>query len=195
MNNGQRAVIFLIISVFIVSVLGSAIFILADSDSSRADLPDTPDTQTSESDDPLASQFERVQLCNNAPAPANAGSSPSLPDFDLPEGDVALLASIDLKEGSGRTVGEGDCIVAFYHGVLSSDGTRFDGNYEGVTPAKFSLYGVIEGWGEGLQGMQEGGIRQLNIPAAQAYGEQAVGDIPANSDLTFVVELVEIVEI
>ena len=44
----------------------------------------------------------------------------------------------------------------------------------------------------GVPGMKFGGIRRLVIPAAQAYGEQEAGTIPANSDLVFVIELVGI---
>jgi FKBP-type peptidyl-prolyl cis-trans isomerase len=51
---------------------------------------------------------------------------------------------------------------------------------------------VIEGWDEGLVGMKTGGKRKLTIPASMAYGNQAVGGIPANSPLIFEIDLVKI---
>ena len=49
---------------------------------------------------------------------------------------------------------------------------------------------VILGWEEGILGMSPGDVRRLIIPAELAYGEQARTGIPANSSLTFDVELI-----
>lgn len=40
--------------------------------------------------------------------------------------------------------------------------------------------------------MSAGGERRLVIPANLAYGSKAIGGIPANSELTFDVKLLEI---
>ena len=39
--------------------------------------------------------------------------------------------------------------------------------------------------------MQRGGKYKVEIPSELAYGEKAVGDIPANTDLTFEIELLD----
>jgi len=49
--------------------------------------------------------------------------------------------------------------------------------------------GVIAGWVQGLVGMRVGGRRELIIPPALAYKNQANGTIPANSTLIFVIDL------
>ena len=54
---------------------------------------------------------------------------------------------------------------------------------------------VIEGWQKGLVGMKIGGVRELTIPSAMAYGEAGQGDdIPANTPLKFVVMAISPVE-
>ncbi|HCB16563.1 MAG TPA: FKBP-type peptidylprolyl isomerase, partial [Alteromonas sp.] len=52
---------------------------------------------------------------------------------------------------------------------------------------------VIQGWFIGLQGMKVGGKRRLWVPSELAYGERQIGEIiPPNSDLTFEIELLEV---
>jgi hypothetical protein len=133
------------------------------------------------------------------PPTANActgGSEPNVetlptPDIYKPNGKVDKLDSTDLQEGSGQAAKNGDCLVMKYYGTLASNGTKFDENYDKNEGFKFQLGGgqVIKGWDQGLVGMKVGGTRRLAIPADMAYGSQAAGTIPANSDLVFVVKL------
>lgn len=96
------------------------------------------------------------------------------------------------KEGDGKSPTINDIVSVKYTGKLI-DGTVFDSTEKnGGMPAIFPLAGVIKGWQEGLQLMKEGSEYTLFLPAALAYGEQPVGDIPANSTLVFDVELVKV---
>lgn len=99
----------------------------------------------------------------------------------------------DIKEGAGPEVTGGDNITIHYHGTLE-DGTVFDSSYERGAPFKtrIGVGNVIEGWDMGVPGMKVGGKRKLIIPAKLAYGDRAIGDIPAGSTLIFEVELVGI---
>ncbi len=51
---------------------------------------------------------------------------------------------------------------------------------------------VIEGWDIGLIGMQTEGKRVLVVPPEFAYGNTAVGPIPANATLVFAIELISV---
>ncbi len=41
-------------------------------------------------------------------------------------------------------------------------------------------------------GMRVGGTRRLQVPAHLGYGERSMGSIPPNSDLTFEIQLLEV---
>ncbi|MEO6514009.1 MAG: FKBP-type peptidyl-prolyl cis-trans isomerase [Candidatus Saccharimonadales bacterium] len=106
---------------------------------------------------------------------------------------MSTLKTTDLTPGDGATAKSGDCLIMKYYGTLT-DGTMFDENYTKPTAFAFTLGDgrVITGWDKGLVGMKVGGTRRLEIPAAQAYNDQATGSIPANSDLVFEVKLLRI---
>ncbi len=99
----------------------------------------------------------------------------------------------DVKVGEGAEAQAGQNVKVNYLGTLT-DGTKFDSSYDRNEPFEFTLGAgqVIEGWDKGVAGMKVGGKRKLTIPPSLAYGEQAVGQIPANSTLIFEVELLEV---
>lgn len=102
------------------------------------------------------------------------------------------LKYIVKSEGSGIAPSATDNVTVHYTGQLL-DGTVFDSSYMRGEPATFPLNGVIPGWTEGLQLMNEGAVYVFYIPAELAYGEQGVpGTIPPNSPLIFEVELLKV---
>jgi peptidylprolyl isomerase len=117
------------------------------------------------------------------------------PEVTVPEGEdpPTELVIEDLEEGDGAEVEEGDTITAHYVGVAWSTGEEFDSSWERGEPTTFPLDGVIQGWGEGLVGMREGGQRRLVIPPELGYGEGGSGAaIGPNETLVFVVDLVSV---
>lgn len=107
---------------------------------------------------------------------------------------VSSLQVTPISEGSGQEAKNGDCLVMKYYGTLAKDGTKFDENFSTDQALQFTLGKgeVIKGWDSGLVGIKVGETRRILIPAAQGYGNQAAGSIPANSDLVFVVKLEKI---
>ena len=112
------------------------------------------------------------------------------------------VSCVDVKEGGKGQLEENDVVSVNYTLYLSDeDGTMGSK----IDSAKFFVFGVgtgevIEGFDAGLLGgdgvgpMRIGGVREVLIPPALAYGAKEVGGgrIPANSYLKFVVELVQI---
>jgi FKBP-type peptidyl-prolyl cis-trans isomerase FklB len=93
-----------------------------------------------------------------------------------------------ITPGTGRKPTASDTVTVNYRGTLV-DGAEFDSSYARGKPATFPLNGVIAGWTEGVQLMQEGGKAQLVIPPSLAYGDK--GEL-ANQVLVFEVELIKV---
>ena len=112
------------------------------------------------------------------------------------EGVVTLPSGLQyqvLREGNGRKPKATDQVKCHYEGMLV-DGTLFDSSIQRGEPATFPLNGVIAGWTEGLQLMQEGAKYRFFIPYHLGYGERgAGGSIPPFSALVFEVELLEVI--
>lgn len=96
-----------------------------------------------------------------------------------------------LKEGVGAKPKATDTVKVHYHGTLLN-GTIFDSSVQRGEPISFPLKQVIAGWTEGLQLMNVGSKYRFYIPSNLAYGERAIGNIPAGSTLVFEVELLGI---
>jgi peptidylprolyl isomerase len=117
------------------------------------------------------------------------------------------LKAIDIVVGDGDVAVEGSTVAVHYTGWLEADGKQFDSSLltrqgpqgQSAPPTVFSFtigeQSVIRGWDAGVPGMKEGGKRRLLVPAALGYGtEGSPPDIPANANLIFDIELVEVVE-
>ena len=97
-----------------------------------------------------------------------------------------------LKEGAGANPKMTDTVKVNYRGTLEN-GQEFDSSYKRGQPATFPLSRVIPCWTEGVQKIKVGGKAKLVCPPNLAYGNREIPGIPANSTLTFEVELLDIV--
>ncbi len=99
-----------------------------------------------------------------------------------------------IKPGTGKKPAATDTVTTHYRGTLIN-GTEFDSSYKRGKPATFPVNGVIPGWTEALQLMEEGAKWQLFLPPNLAYGERGAGQvIGPNATLIFEVELISIQE-
>jgi FKBP-type peptidyl-prolyl cis-trans isomerase FkpA len=115
---------------------------------------------------------------------------------DSPTAPAPVFSQTDLRAGSGTAAASGSTLSVTYTGWLYDEsrpdqkGLQFDSNVGG-TPFTFTLGAaqVIQGWDQGLVGIQTGGIRRLVVPPGLAYGSIRNGPIPPNSTLIFDVEV------
>ena len=105
----------------------------------------------------------------------------------------------DTVTGTGTLASKGQSVTVHYTGWLyqnGQQGAEFDSSKrKDRSPFVFNLGAsmVIQGWDEGVAGMQVGGTRVLIIPAALGYGARGAGGvIPPNATLKFEVELLSV---
>ena len=160
-------------------------------------------TDASSSSSPAPAEIDYSACSTDDSADQNAnvdrsgkGNFPSISGDDTPviaagkgsePTDKVLVKT--LKQGDGAVVCPGATIKANYVGTLW-DGTEFDSSYKRGEPSEFSLNQVVKGWTYGLAHTHVGDRVELVIPASLGYGGQARGNIPANSTLVFVVDIV-----
>jgi FKBP-type peptidyl-prolyl cis-trans isomerase len=145
---------------------------------------------------PAASEPATAEPSGTADASSVAPSSPST------AGSPPMkLETTDIKTGTGPAIARGQTAVVHYTGWLYSEaapekkGQKFDSSRD--RPGSFSFPigagQVIQGWDEGVAGMQVGGQRRLVIPPEKGYGASGAGGvIPPNATLVFDVELLGI---
>ena len=99
-----------------------------------------------------------------------------------------------VKVGTGKKPKSADTVTVNYRGTLI-DGTEFDSSYKRGQPATFPVSGVIPGWTEALQLMEEGAKWQVIVPSKLGYGERGAGPtIGPNATLIFEIELISVQE-
>ena len=124
---------------------------------------------------------------------ANRGVRAGAIDADAPKEFTTTNSGLKyrvLRTADGRYPTSINTVKVHYRGWLD-DGTEFDSSYKRGTPTSFPLKSVIPGWTEGLQKVPVGGMIELEVPPELGYGPQGNSDIPPNSTLHFIVELLD----
>jgi peptidylprolyl isomerase len=119
--------------------------------------------------------------------------------FDLTRSDIQTTASglkyYYLNKGNGRKPETGNRVTVHYTGYLTN-GKKFDSSRDRNQPFVFKTgeNRVIKAWEEGISMLGAGDHAIFICPPNIAYGERAMGPIPANSTLVFDVELLDVTE-
>lgn len=102
------------------------------------------------------------------------------------------VTTVDLKEGDGKELTDGDGDYLAYYIGYCADESIFDSSfddYDNPTSLKIPIPGenLIEGWLAGVVGMKVGGVRQITMPGELAYGDSQEICGMTNSPLRFIV--------
>lgn len=147
--------------------------------------------------DPTLTTLPEV-LCADAatpPAEPPTTTAPAKPEIADPvEGEVTELKVTTITEGSGPVVAQCDLVDVHYLGYTSIDGVPFDNSYDRGAPLNVVVGAgrVIDGWDQGLLGLQVGGRYQIDIPVDLAYGPDAAAQGRPAGALTFIVDIMSI---
>jgi len=142
-----------------------------------------------------------------APSESQSASGTAVtPDISVLDDDVPFvyvregaapageLVTAELRAGSGDVAALDDIITVEYCGVGLTTGALFDSSWARGTPATFGLSQgqLIQGWVDGIPGMQVGERRVVVIPSDLAYGDTPPPGIEPGETLVFVVELLDV---
>ncbi|TNM40495.1 FKBP-type peptidyl-prolyl cis-trans isomerase [Nocardioides albidus] len=124
------------------------------------------------------------------------GDFGATPTITIPEDCAAptTLLTKDLVTGSGPAAENGDTVETNYHLVTWSDKQVLDSSFERGETFPLEDLGnapVIDGWNQGLIGVQKGTRRLLVVPPELGYGQGGNGVAP-NETLVFVVDAVSV---
>lgn len=163
-------------------------------------------TGTSATVSPTSTATETAAAAPTLPSavPSTVGAS-AVPAVTGPQGKKPTIAKPtapaptallvhDVIGGTGATAAAGSKVTVQYTGAVYATGTGFQSSYDTGQPFGFTLGAgqVIPGFDAGVAGMQAGGRRELIIPPALGYQDQAQPGIPANSTLIFIIDLVSV---
>ena len=106
------------------------------------------------------------------------------------------LRYIVFEPGEGSLIKDKSIVTAHYSAYLP-DGKLVDSSVKRESPIRYPVGAglIIKGWEEASLLMRNGSRFQLLVPANLAYGNEGEPPlIPANSDLVFDIEILEVIE-
>ena len=139
-----------------------------------------------------APQGKDVTAPADAPVVQESGGKVTGIDFSkAPKKAPAKLQVIPLVEGDGPKAESGRLVTFNYYGAVWGSKKPFDSSFSRGAPVPFGVgvKGLIPAWDKVIPGLKQGSRVLIIAPPGDAYGAQAQSGIPANSTLTFVVDV------
>jgi FKBP-type peptidyl-prolyl cis-trans isomerase len=102
----------------------------------------------------------------------------------------------DLVVGTGAEAVAGSTVAVKYVGAFYGTGEEFDSSWsrgdDDTLPVTLGARQVIDGFDQGITGMQVGGRRMVTIPSDLGYGPTGQGPIPGGATLVFIIDLAQV---
>lgn len=129
-----------------------------------------------------------------ATAPVVKESGGKVTGFDFskaPKKAPKKLQVIPLVQGDGPVAKAGRLVTFNYYGAVWGAKKAFDSSFTRGAPVPFGVgvHGLIPAWDKVIPGLKQGSRVIIVAPPGDAYGSQGRPGIPANSTLTFVVDV------
>jgi hypothetical protein len=129
---------------------------------------DDPSDDTPGDDDPGDDDPGNDDTGDDTPPDDGEPTLPALEPDQVPEMLPSGLQVFDFEIGDGASPESlTDAVRVDYAGYIQETGRQFDSGEN----TRFTLNGVIAGFGEGILGMNVGGRRRIIIPPDLGYGE------------------------
>ena len=121
----------------------------------------------------------------------SAGKVTGLDFSKAPKKAPTKLKVIPLVEGDGPAAKAGRLVTFNYYGAVWGSKKPFDSSFSRGAPTPFGVgvKGLIPAWDKVIPGLKRGSRVLIIAPPGDAYGARAQQGIPANSTLTFVVDV------
>ena len=134
----------------------------------------------------------KVAAPASAPKVQESGGKVTGIDFSqAPKKAPSKLQVIPLVKGDGPAAKAGRLVTFNYYGAVWGSKKPFDSSFSRGAPVPFGVgvKGLIPAWDKVIPGLKQGSRVLIIAPPGDAYGAQAQSGIPANSTLTFVVDV------
>ena len=136
--------------------------------------------------------------CAGAPFPRETRANNARTDDPWFEGETCPPQPLDdtgvaveeIEPGVGAAVAKGDTVRVHYL-ATTREGAKLHDTHDGGPPLEIVIGSTktICGFEKGLIGMKPGGQRRVRVPWRLGFGEAGRADVPAKTDLVFVVDL------
>jgi peptidylprolyl isomerase len=137
-------------------------------------------------------QGKKVTPPPTAPVLKESGGKVTGFDFSkAPKNAPKKLEVIPLVQGDGPVAKAGRLVTFNYYGAVWGSKKAFDSSFTRGAPVPFGVgvHGLIPAWDKVIPGLKQGSRVIIVAPPGEAYGSQGRPGIPANSTLTFVVDV------
>ena len=134
----------------------------------------------------------KVKAPANAPAVEQSGGKVTGIDFSsAPKKAPKKLKVITLVKGNGPAAKAGRLVTFNYYGAVYGNKKPFDSSFSRGAPVPFGVgvNGLIPAWDKVIPGLKQGSRVLIIAPPKDGYGSRGQSGIPANSTLSFGVDV------